>query len=105
MNIRLIPLVAGAVIGAVTTYLYKDKKSRDALKKGIDATEDKISDGVDSIKSALKKKSKNEASEIEEAEKEVLAEKPKTPRKRKTTTAKKPAAITKSAAEVEEEKE
>ena len=90
MSIRLIPLVAGAVIGAVTTYLYKDKQSRDALKKGIDATEDKISDGVDSIKSALKQK-KEEPLEVEEVEALADKEEPKTTRKRKTTTRKKAA--------------
>ena len=101
MNIRLIPVIVGATIGALTTYFYKDKKSRDALKKGIDATGETISDGVDSIKSTLTKKKKAEPLEIEEtedqADDEAVAEKPKTTRKRKTTTRKKPTAESKKA--------
>ena len=81
MVARLIPLIAGAAIGAVTTYIYKDKKSRDAIKKGMDTTGEKISDGVDNIKSAFSKKENKEPEEVdvivEDKEKEQRDEKKK----------------------------
>lgn len=55
MAIPLIPLIAGAAVGAIATYIYKDKASRKALKKSIKKTGEKLSEGADSVKSVLKK--------------------------------------------------
>ena len=75
MIARLIPFIAGAAIGAVTTYIYKDKKSRETLKKGMDTTSEKVSDGVDSIKSAFAKKEEKEPEEVEVVVEDKVEEK------------------------------
>lgn len=92
MAIPLIPLIAGAAVGAVATYIYNDKSSRKALKKSIDITGKKFSEGADSIKSALKR-NKTQTEETSEAS-EVKADEKPASSKRKTPVRKKAATKT-----------
>lgn len=44
MAIPLVPLLAGAVIGSVLTYIYKDEKMRSSVVKTADDVSDKVKD-------------------------------------------------------------
>lgn len=61
MAIQLLPLVAGAAVGALVTYLYKDDNARKSIKKNLGVASDKLSEGVDSVKTAISRKGKASA--------------------------------------------
>lgn len=50
MALPLIPLVAGAVLGSLATYLYKDDKLKRDLKRAAGNVSDKVSDGFEGLR-------------------------------------------------------
>ena len=49
MAIPLIPFVAGAVIGGLATYLYRDEKLRNDMKRTADTLSDKVKDAAGEV--------------------------------------------------------
>lgn len=79
MAIPLVPLFAGAVIGGLVTYIYKDEKARSAMSRTADDVTDKVkgtassisgkvSDSVGGIKSKFSKKPTEEETERSDTE-------------------------------------
>lgn len=68
----VIPLnfVAGAVIGAVTTYVYKDDSSKEWLRE----TGNKLKEGTSSFMSSFKKKADDTSESVIEVEEKDVVE-------------------------------
>jgi len=96
MAIQLLPLIAGAALGALATYLYKDDEARKSIKKGVDKVGDKLAEGANSIKETVSRKTKSTKAEKEpkaapKATKKKVAKKKvskKRPTKKKTASKK-----------------
>ncbi len=85
MPLPLIPLVAGAVLGGLAAYLYKDEKLRRDIKRAAGNVSDKVSDGFDELRDKVSGKPGKAADD------EVVEAKPKAKKKvvRKKAAAKK----------------
>ncbi len=89
MALPLIPLVAGAVLGGLAAYLYKDEKLRRDIKRAADNVTDKVSDGFDGLRDKVSGRR-----EAATADDDVVVTKPKARKK----TAKKKVSTKKAAA-------
>ncbi len=56
MGLHFVPFVAGIALGALTTWVAKDEKTRKSLQEGATATGDKIKSGLQKAKAEFSKK-------------------------------------------------
>jgi hypothetical protein len=50
MAVHLIPFVAGAVIGGLAAYFYRDERLRGEVRKTVDDVSDKVSEGLHGLR-------------------------------------------------------
>lgn len=63
MAIPLIPLVAGAALGGIATYFYKDPAARKKVTDSFKGAGNKVTESVENVKNKFTKKSSSEISE------------------------------------------
>jgi len=105
MAIPLIPLLAGAALGGLATYLYSDEKARKQLKKATSDVTDKakqtgntVSRKVSAGVSTLKQKASRPTAKPKSASEEIAAsDKPQTVKKKTRKVASKKVAAKKTA--------
>lgn len=66
MALPLVPFIAGALVGGVSTYLYRDKKTRKKIGKQVRSATDKVTESVSSVRGKLTgKKAKQDSDMVE----------------------------------------